>query len=558
MRILGMKLLNHDCNVCEVEDHEIKYALEFERVSKQRYHYENFFNNSERLDYWLDFLRDYRQDKKPVDVVVLDIITYGQRFYNRIIRREGSLLKRIKAGLIDRGIASKKVIFRSCKHHEGHAYGCFYTSPYNEALILSYDGAGDDGFTNLYFGSSKGIKLVRKYPYWLGRIYKSQKDFFTDLRYDKKKGGEESVAGKLMAVASYGKRRKEWDKVILSYIKGFHKLTSRVLDDPDYHRKVADVPEEIKAGISVESKLAHDWMFNFQYWWTRLIRDILRENLSNYNTVNLCIAGGCALNCVTNNHLLKELDLKTIYVPPNPNDCGLGLGFAYSYVYGKLKINKRLKYPVNPYYNCRILDKPVCPDGVKKKAANLEQVAGYLHQGFIIGFIHGDSEMGPRALGNRSIICDPSKDGMRDILNKKVKHREWFRPFAPIVRVEDASQYFEFQIESPYMSFAVDVRPEYQDDLKEIVHVDGTARLQTLRRETNPLMWDLLRLYKEKYEIGVLLNTSFNIKGRPIMTTYEDAFLVLTETKLDAVFDGENIYFQNGADLSKSVHCEMS
>jgi len=331
-------------------------------------------------------------------------------------------------------------------------------------------------------------------------------------------------------------------------------LTSRVLDDPDYHRKVADVPEEIKAGISVESKLAHDWMFNFQYWWTRLIRDILRENLSNYNTVNLCIAGGCALNCVTNNHLLKELDLKSIYVPPNPNDCGLGLGFAYSYVYGKLKINKRLKYPVNPYYNCRILDKPVCPDGVKKKAANLEQVAGYLHQGFIIGFIHGDSEMGPRALGNRSIICDPSKDGMRDILNKKVKHREWFRPFAPIVRVEDASQYFEFQIESPYMSFAVDVRPEYQDDLKEIVHVDGTARLQTLRRETNPLMWDLLRLYKEKYEIGVLLNTSFNIKGRPIMTTYEDAFSVLTETKLDAVFDGEDIYFQNGGDLSKFFH----
>ena len=153
--------------------------------------------------------------------------------------------------------------------------------------------------------------------------------------------------------------------------------------------------------------------------------------------------------------------------------------------------------------------------------------------------------MGPRALGNRSILCDPSISGVKDVLNKKVKFREWFRPFAPIVRLEDAQEYFVFDIESPYMSFAAEVVDTYKDELKEIVHSDGTARLQTLRRETNPLIWELLAHYKETYGRGVLLNTSFNMKGRPILSRYSDAFQILLETQLDYIYDGDRLYSEH-------------
>jgi carbamoyltransferase len=147
--------------------------------------------------------------------------------------------------------------------------------------------------------------------------------------------------------------------------------------------------------------------------------------------------------------------------------------------------------------------------------------------------------MGPRALGNRSILCDPSIDGMKDTLNAKVKFREHFRPFAPIVRLEDYREYFDCRCESPYMSFAARVRPEYRTKLKEIVHVDGTARLQTVRRETNPTIWELLKIYKQDHGLGVLLNTSFNHKGQADTYHLEDAFDVLKNTLLDYVFDGE-------------------
>jgi carbamoyltransferase len=158
-----------------------------------------------------------------------------------------------------------------------------------------------------------------------------------------------------------------------------------------------------------------------------------------------------------------------------------------------------------------------------------------LERGKIVGVVRGNSEHGPRALGNRSIICNPAISDMKDILNEKVKHREWYRPFAPVVRLEDVSEYFEWDRESRWMSFCPKVKEEWREKLPAITHVDGTARVQTITREQNEWLYDLLTNFKEKTGIGVLLNTSFNVNGKPILSTYKDAFHIYDTTDIDGL-----------------------
>jgi carbamoyltransferase len=166
-----------------------------------------------------------------------------------------------------------------------------------------------------------------------------------------------------------------------------------------------------------------------------------------------------------------------------------------------------------------------------------------LEKGKIVGVVRGNSEHGPRALGNRSIICSPAISDMKDILNEKVKHREWYRPFAPVVRLEDVSEYFEWDRESRWMSFCPKVKEEWRERLPAITHVDNTARVQTVTREQNEWLYDLLTNFKEKTGIGVLLNTSFNVNGKPILSTYKDAFHIYDTTDIDGLII-EHLYIR--------------
>jgi carbamoyltransferase len=166
-----------------------------------------------------------------------------------------------------------------------------------------------------------------------------------------------------------------------------------------------------------------------------------------------------------------------------------------------------------------------------------------LERGKIVGVVRGNSEHGPRALGNRSIICNPAISDMKDILNEKVKHREWYRPFAPVVRLEDVSEYFEWDRESRWMSFCPKVKEEWREKLPAITHIDNTARVQTVTREQNEWLYDLLTNFKEKTGIGVLLNTSFNVNGKPILSTYKDAFHIYDTTDIDGLII-EHLYIR--------------
>jgi carbamoyltransferase len=289
----------------------------------------------------------------------------------------------------------------------------------------------------------------------------------------------------------------------------------------------------------LEGQLSWDVAKTSQVAFENLFIEIIQPYLSKFPSLPLIVVGGCALNIILNTRLRNELD-REIFIPPNPNDCGIATGMILLH----MKPEKAVDIT---YAGIPVLDGD-------KLMMILEQYQGHcilnnnkivddLISGKIIGVVRGNSEHGPRALGNRSIICDPTKPNMKDELNEKVKNREWYRPFAPVCRLEDVNKYFEFEGESRWMQYCPLVREEWRDKLVSITHVDNTARVQTVTREQNEWLYDLLTEFEKRTGVGVLLNTSFNVNGKPILSTYEDALSVFKNTRMDKlVLDNYYIY----------------
>ena len=270
--------------------------------------------------------------------------------------------------------------------------------------------------------------------------------------------------------------------------------------------------------------------------------EIAKPYFEQYPDLPICVTGGCGLNILLNTRLVQEFN-KEVFVGPNPNDCGIALGMM-------LNVLKPLEPFDATYSGLELLDFNTVSQYLNDsnlpytaKDSNIEQLVDDLVKGEIIGVARGRAEHGPRALGNRSILCNPSIPDMKDVLNEKVKHREWYRPFAPVVRLEDVSKYFEWDREARWMSFCPKVREEWREQLAAITHVDGTARVQTVTREQNEWLYDLLTAFEEKTGVGVLLNTSFNVDGKPILCTVKDAFKILESTEMDALLL-ENYYIK--------------
>jgi carbamoyltransferase len=257
---------------------------------------------------------------------------------------------------------------------------------------------------------------------------------------------------------------------------------------------------------------------------------------------NLCIAGGVALNCVANGRIVRESGFEHVWIQPAAGDDGIAIGCAY---YGYLEIlgQRRAFVMDHAYLGKRYTDRDIDNATgrflarIQTSAVRCENIcretAQLLADQRVIGWFQGRSEFGPRALGNRSLLADPRKAEMKDILNKRVKHRQAFRPFAPIVLAERAREVFEGEEESPFMLIAKNVRPEWRDRIPAIVHVDGTARVQTVREQTNPMLYRLLREFEALTAIPALINTSFNVKGEPIVETPRDAVVCFLTTGID-------------------------
>ena len=455
-------------------------------------------------------------------------------------------------------------------HHESHANGVFYQSPYKEALIFSFDGGGDDGEFNVYH-AKRGEDMQRlaqllnptyNIPhlfYNLGFAYMIFGQYLKDITFDGLSDGNLIWPGKIMGLVSYGKWREEWLEAFITFFK----------DDPDgqdenYVGKINTLGEKIGVTFDIHDRLtgqvAYDVAATAQRAFEDCFIEVAKPYFEEHPDLPICITGGCALNILLNTRIKQEFN-KEVFVGPNPNDCGIALGLMLKHL--------RPEKPVDiTYKGLPILDQNTLAQNLLefphvRKLMKVDEeyhpyeqwdpsiVVNDLVDGKILGVVRRQSEHGPRALGNRSILCNPSIPEMKDILNAKVKNREWYRPFAPVVRLQDVSKYFEFEGESRWMSFCPKVREEWREKLAAITHVDFTARVQTVTREQNEWLYDLLTEFDEKTGIGVLLNTSFNVNGKPILSTYKDAFELYNKSQMDCLLL-EDYYIRKEA-LNKEV-----
>ncbi len=415
-------------------------------------------------------------------------------------------------------------------HHGSHAACGFYQTDYTEALIVSFDGGGNDGFFNVYHAPDRNnINEIKRLGIDMGFPYMSFGDYLKDIKLEPALNiGNLVYSGKIMGLCSYGTLREEWLQPMKEYY----------LAKPDGNNYLGllKILSE-KTGLvfdksnRLEGQEAWDLAKTSQIAFEEITLELIKPFLDEYPNIPLIMVGGCALNILFNTRLKEELD-RPVFVPPNPNDCGIASGLLLS----KMKPERAIDLT---YAGIPILDEEnlwsVLEHNWRSEPLNIDNLVDFIISGKIVGVARGNSEHGPRALGNRSIICDPTKPDMKDILNAKVKHREWYRPFAPVVRLEDVSKYFEFEGESRWMGFCPKVREEWRETLVSITHVDGTARVQTVTKEQNPWLYDLLTKFEEKTGVGVLLNTSFNVDGKPILSTLRDALEVYNKTELDAL-----------------------
>ena len=437
-----------------------------------------------------------------------------------------------------------------CSHHEGHAAGCFYQSPYNEMLVFSFDGGGNDGKFNIYHClRGESPKLLERVSspnfnsphihYDLGFPYMVLGSYLNDIKFEDLGSGNLVYPGKIMGLASYGKVREEW----LSAFMEFYKSN---LDGLNYQEHVDELGNKIGVEFNVYNRLEGETAWDIAATTQRAFEDSFLEvalpYMEHYPNLPIGVTGGCGLNILLNTRLVNEFN-REVFVGPDPNDCGVALGIMLN----QLKPSSPFD---STYSGTTLLDLDNLSYYIQNSNVrftshflNQDDLVNDLINGKIVGVARGRSEHGPRALGNRSIICNPSFPEMKDILNAKVKHREWYRPFAPVVRLEDVNKYFEWDKESRWMSFCPKVREEWREKLAAITHVDGTARVQTVTKEQNEWLYDLLTKFEEKTGIGVLLNTSFNVDGKPILSTCKDAFTILEKTQLDNLII-EEYYFK--------------
>jgi len=433
------------------------------------------------------------------------------------------------------------------EHHLSHAAHTFYTSEFDEASILTIDGVGEWSSTSFGYGKNNSINLTNdiRWPHSLGLFY-SAFTYFLGFRVNE---GEY----KLMGLASYGKP-KYYDKILDNLIdvkndgsihlnmKYFAFTYDKVMTNDNFSklfgiepRKKDEKTEQIHYDIGASAQ--------------KVLEDILIKMTNHvyekFKIKNLCLGGGVALNGVANYRILKETPFDNVHIPPSPGDAGSAVGCAQYLYYihhknpriiekNKSKVIHENIYTGPSYSNEQIkefLDSKNISYQELDQAELFQSTAQLIADGNIVGWYQGKMEWGPRALGSRSILADPRKSEMKDILNEKIKHRESFRPFAPSILEEYVSEYFDIDRISPYMLFVVPVKkPEH---IPAVTHVDGTGRLQTVNKDANPPYYQLISEFQKITGIPVIINTSMNVMGEPIVNTPEQAYQMIVKTDMD-------------------------
>lgn len=566
--VLGINAYDHDVSACLLRDGEIAYAIEKERITREK-HAGGFFQ--EPVDYCLNAEGITLDD---VDLVVRNCYVLPVEELEVRLTYQGDMPEE------ERAQAEKSPLFRpksnkvmTVSHHLAHAYSAFAASPFDEGVVMIVDGVGSysadikepgqltEGVNPLARESEsyyrfKGATLEPLKKIWLEPRRGLLSDEFFNMdglgalysRVSSYIFADWNKCGEVMGLAPYGRpdafRRlmelKDGELRILDWDETFDRPWM-----PNGERKWEDSPH-MRHWQELAWRVQHDS--------EEVLLERARWLRETTGAKNLCLAGGVALNCVANGRIVREAGFDNVWIQPAAGDNGIAIGCA---LYGHLAVQRQ---PRKFVMTQATLGRDYTAEETRRAGVRLlvtrktfdrsgedicRETAKRLAEGKVFGWFQGRSEFGPRALGNRSILGDPRRPEMKDILNKRVKFRQAFRPFAPIVLYERAKDVFVGEDESPFMLRAKQVRPEWKDRVPAIVHVDGTARVQTVRREDNPRMYDLLTEFEKLTGVPVLVNTSFNIKGEPIVETPQDAMNCFIYTGIDCLVLHDTLVTKN-------------
>ncbi|HEY2544675.1 MAG TPA: carbamoyltransferase [Candidatus Acidoferrum sp.] len=454
--------------------------------------------------------------------------------------------------------------FHRIEHHQAHLASAFFVSPFERAALLSADGLGD--FASTMWGTGAGSRMKIEgaiaFPHSLGLYYSAVTQYLGFLKF-----GDEY---KVMGLGAYGEPEQldAVRKIVYAHGDGFR----LGLDYFTHHRtgpemSWADADKTPTLGTIFSEEMEkllgpkrnpdepleqrHKNLASaLQARLEEIYLGMLKKLAERTRLKAVCLAGGVAFNCVANGKIFDKTGFEQVYVHPAAGDGGLAVGAAY-YVWHQILGNPRSFAMDHAYwgpgYSRDDVRRAIDTNGLGKKACRVEELpedslmartAAIVADGKILGWFQGRAEWGPRALGNRSIVADPRRPEMKEILNQRIKHREIFRPFAPSILAESTGEWFEKSHPSPFMTLAYAVRPEKRDKIPAPTHVDGTGRLQTVTREANPRYWGLIKAFEQLTGVPVVLNTSFN-DNEPIVCRPEEALDCFQRTQMDALVVGD-------------------
>ncbi len=605
--ILGISAFYHDSAAAVIVDGKITAAAQEERFSRKKHDArfpinaikyvleENNIKLSE-IDYIVFFEKPFLKFERLLETY-LAFAPKGFKSFSMsmpIWLREKLFQKKLifhELNQIDENFNDIKKI-KFSEHHYSHAASAFFPSPFKEAIVLTLDGVGEWATTTVSIGKENNLEIIKEihFPHSLGLLYSA----FTYYTGFKVNSGEY----KLMGLAPYGE--PIYKELILKELidvkddgsfrlnmKYFNYATGLTMTNNKFAKLFGQKVRQAESELLTQFHM--DIAASIQAVTEEVVLKLTRDLSKEYNIKNLCMAGGVALNCVANGKILKDKVFENIWIQPAAGDAGGSLGAALAYWYKELKKPRTIDENdgmsgsyLGPKYNNEIIENKLKDlKGVFKKFSDLDlikEVAAQLNNQKTIGWFQGRMEFGPRALGGRSILADPRSEKMQKVLNLKVKFRESFRPFAPSVLREEVKNWFELDCDSPYMLLVSEVKKSLQIPINDnqknlfgidklnikrssipaVTHVDYTARVQTVHEETNKRYYDLIKEFNNLTSCPVLVNTSFNIRGEPIVNTIEDAFKCFMGTDLDILVCENFILYKEQQDQKLAIDYKNS
>ena len=597
INILGISAFYHDSAAALIRDGTIIAAAQEERFSRTK-HDKKFPVNAVK----------YVLEEGNIDLSQIDHVVFFEKPFLKFERLLTTYLAFAPKGFKSFSLAlpawlkeklfQKKHLFNSLQrmnknfkninkikfseHHYSHAASAFYPSPFDEAVILTLDGVGEWATTTVAHGKGNKITMLKEihFPHSLGLLY-SAFTYFTGFKVN-------SGEYKVMGLAPYGK--PIYKDLILKHLidlkddgsfrldmSYFNFATGLTMTNKKFENLFGQPvrKKEDKPLTQFHMDIASSVQAVTEEIVLRLTKDIAKE----YNIKNLCMAGGVALNCVANGKVLKDKMFKNIWIQPAAGDAGGSLGAALAYWHQELDQERTVNLSdsmqgsyLGPKLENPTIEKDLIYLGAKFKKYPEEELlnllANELSKEKTMGWFQGRMEFGPRALGARSILADPRSEKMQKELNLKIKFRESFRPFAPSIIAEDVSKWFDLSCASPYMLLVGDIKKEFQIQMKEsdndlfgidklniirssipaVTHVDYSARIQTVHKETNKKYYNLINEFKKITGFPILVNTSFNVRGEPIVCSIKDAFNCFMGTNLDILVCENFVLYKDDQD----------